>query len=245
MYGLEPWKKASPVKYFCSLPSTPPPPPPVSLPFLRHPRLEGKPAWRECISNRNNVWCYEVESELYCYRASSRGCLHEHLRRNRVYSLTAGVASSLKPPCKKCQRRQSLYLTATLYLSGMQRGGPGRIFLHQLELWIFRGDITRLRINSHAHDILAAFQSAACRLDSVIFPDVSASQNEIMTAGAPLQWWWRKVSYNRIEDAENVGYRRHIRPVRQSLTKKVHNNCNILLIWCHGYRSCRFNATLV
>lgn len=54
------------------------------------------------------MWCCEVESELSCYRACSRGCLHEHLRRNRVYSLTAGAASSrekmpeeaaMMPPC--------------------------------------------------------------------------------------------------------------------------------------------------
>lgn len=73
----------------------------LSLYCLWHPRLEGKPAWRECISNRNNVWCCEVESELSCYRDCSRGCLHEHLRRNRVYSLTVDAASSPRPPVKK------------------------------------------------------------------------------------------------------------------------------------------------
>lgn len=70
--------------------STPYPP---SLLFLTPQIRRQTCVERECISNRNNVWSCEVESEVSCYRACNRGCLHEHLRRNSVYSLTACATS--------------------------------------------------------------------------------------------------------------------------------------------------------
>lgn len=130
----------------------------LSLFCLWHPRLEGKPAWRECISNRNNVWCCEVESELSCYRACSRGCLHEHLRRNRVYSLTAGAASSPRPFVQKCQRKRPWCLHAALCPNckhqSRRRNFPARVWQGNPA---FNLEVTwkrHLKFNCYINDIL-------------------------------------------------------------------------------------------